>query len=127
MDFFGQNRNLDLARISVPRNPTLADTMYERVIEAIADFERELDQNHEVGARLTNLGTTFTVAIESVGYHNPYLFKIHGLTQDGNRCTLLQHVSQLNILLVAIPAVHKPARRVPPRGEFRILGRASAR
>jgi hypothetical protein len=112
MNPFGRNPMLDMARISIPKNPTLADTMYDRVVEAIAEFEKELDADHEVGARLTNFGASFTVTIENVGYHNPYLFKIYGVTLEGHRCTLIQHVSQLSILLIAVPAVHKPARRV---------------
>lgn len=96
----------------IPKDHTMADTMYDRVIHAINDFEKDLDPDHEVGARLTNLGTSIVVAIDDIGYHNPFLLKIYGTTPEGHKCTLIQHLSQVNILLIALPAVHKPARRI---------------
>ena len=99
-----------LAKMPHPDADTMADTMYRRVAKAIADFEANLGSYEEVGARLAQFGQAITIAITGIGYSNPYLFKIVGVTPEGDRCELIQHVSQVNILLVALKAKGEPRR-----------------
>ena len=99
-------------KITVPRPAVYADTMYERLVLAINEFEAELEPNEEIGARVAHFGQAITIAIDGLSSHNPYLIKIHGTTQNGDRCTLLQHMNQVSILLVALPAKHDPPRRI---------------
>ena len=50
--------------------------------------------------------------IENVGYWNPDLIKFTGLTGEGHRYELIQHVSQVNLLLVALPKTQAEPRRI---------------
>jgi len=99
----------------IRKDHTLADTMYDRLREQIAAFQNDLAEDEEVGASLTHFGKDTTIAIESLGYHNPGLIIFHGTTTtpDKHRVTLLQHLTQVNVLLIAIKV--KPgtkARRI---------------
>jgi len=105
---------------TIPRDHTMADTMYNRLVAAIREFEDGLDAEEEIGAQLAQFGQTVTVAVEDVSYHNPHLIKLHGVTPDGHRCTLLQHMSQVNILLVALKVKDQ---REPRRIGFRLADR----
>lgn len=98
--------------VPAPKTALFADTMYDRIVSAIKDFEAGLAVDEEIGAQLANFGNNITVAIEDIGYHNPFLILIHGVTSNGHRCTLLQHMSQANILLVALKAREGHGRRI---------------
>ena len=89
-----------------------AKWMHERIVSSINDFEKQLDSDHEVGARLVSFGSDVTFHIEDVGYWGPDMIIFHGVSTDGKRVQLLQHVSQLSVLLVAADKVHEQARRI---------------
>ena len=97
----------------IPKDYTMADYTYEVVMERIHDFETELDDDHEVGVMLASFGQTVTMSVTDIGYSNPCTLVFHGFVKS-QRATLIQHVSQLNFLLLAVeksdPA--KPARRI---------------
>ena len=56
----------------------------------------------QAGGRLINFGN-ITFSIDNLGYHNPDMLIFYGTLVDGSKVELLQHTSQLNILLVAMP------------------------
>ena len=100
------------AEIFNERYMNQAESMYKRVVRSINSFEEQLDQEHEVGARLVNFGSELTFHIEDVGYWGPDIIIFDGRGQDGNSVQLLQHISQLSVLLVALKKVHEEPRRI---------------
>jgi hypothetical protein len=86
--------------------------MYERLIRSIADFEEKLDQDTEIGARLVTFGNKEVIHIEDVGYWGPDLIIFHGTNSEGKPLQLLQHQSQVNVLLVAVPKEGPKPRRI---------------
>ena len=86
--------------------------MHERIVRSINDFEADLDQDHEVGARLVTFGVDVTIHIDDVGYWGPDIIIFHGVNQDRKRVQLLQHISQLSVLLIAVDKIEKQARRI---------------
>jgi hypothetical protein len=100
----------DLLKPQKSLNP--AKWMHERIVSTINDFEKELDSDHEVGARLVSFGSDVTFSIDDVGYWGPDMIIFHGISADGKKVQLLQHVSQLSVLLVAAAKVHEKARRI---------------
>ena len=105
----------------ITRNYSMADYTYEIIMEQIKNFENDLDDNHEVSLLLTSFGQSITLAVTNIGYFNPTTLIFYGFVK-GQRATLIQHISQLNFLLLAVeksdPA--KPPRRigfVPPNGD----------
>lgn len=85
-----------------PKNHNLADEFHRRLIVWINDFHKSLDNEHEVGARLVTFGQSMTIHIEDIGYWNPSLISFKGRSEDGNPVELIQHVSQISVLLIAL-------------------------
>ncbi|MFO8127169.1 DUF6173 family protein [Yoonia sp.] len=79
-----------------------AQWAYERIIMYIQNFEKQLDNDHEVGLGLAG-GNTGVIKIEGLGYYDPDIVTYYGMNQGGARTQLIQHVSQLNVTLVASP------------------------
>lgn len=92
------------------RNP--AEWMYERLVRSIADFEKGLEPNEEVGARLVSFGQRETISIIDVGFWGPDLITFEGTNPDGHPVKLLQHMSQISVLLVALPVEKGAPRRI---------------
>ena len=92
----------DPALLMPPKNQNLADEFHRRLIGWINDFHRNLDEEHEVGARLVSFGQTVTFHIDDIGYWNPSLISFQGKNENGDSVELIQHVSQISILLVAL-------------------------
>lgn len=90
-----------------------AEWAYERVILYIRNFEEQLDAEHEVAIGFTG-GDTGVLLIEGVGYFAPDIITFYGTDPDGARTQLVQHVSQLNVMLRALPkeAGASTARRI---------------
>ena len=99
--------------IELLRDPRLANAMSGRLEGQIKDFEATLTENEEVGARLAAFGGSILLHIREISWHNPDLLILEGvLDGSGDRAKLLQHVSQTNLLLVAVkpPAGQKATR-----------------
>ena len=94
-------------------NDDMADTVRDRLAAQIKEFEDELAANQEVGVCLAQFGREITFRVLGLGYHNPGLVIFHGEMDDGSVVRLIQHMSQVNLLLVrmAVPA-ERPARRI---------------
>lgn len=103
-DIFKPKSPSDLAReVSrlMPRpDQNLASEFYKRLVEWINDFDKDLDSKYEVGVRLVNFGQTFTFHLSNLGYYNPSLISFSGVTDSGEHVKLIQHVSQISILLM---------------------------
>ncbi|MFZ5997004.1 MAG: DUF6173 family protein [Nitrospirota bacterium] len=91
--------------LSAPKSLTdhrSAGEVCERIKEMIADFEKRIDQDHEVGIRLVNFGKEMTFHFENIAYHEPNLVRFSGFLDDKSPVELIQHVSHINFLLMAI-------------------------
>tara|TARA_R100000687_G_scaffold34159_1_gene28159 strand:- start:7738 stop:8121 length:384 start_codon:yes stop_codon:yes gene_type:complete len=96
------------------KDQNLADEFHRRLIEWINDFHRSLDDEHEVGARLVNFGQSVTFHIEDIGYWNPSLISFKGKNENGEPVELVQHISQISILLIALKRenIEQPKRPI---------------
>ena len=83
-------------------NKSAAQWAYERLILYIQNFEEQLDNEHEVAMGFTG-GQTGVLRIEGVGFFDPDIITFYGRDTTGLRTQLVQHVSQLNVMLRALP------------------------
>lgn len=100
-----------------------AEWAYERLILYIQNFEEQLDEEHEVAMGFAG-GDVGVLRIEGIGFFDPDLVTFYGTDDDGVRTQLIQHVSQLNVLLRAEPKAE--TEEPPNRIGFRLaadLGR----
>lgn len=93
------------------KDQNLADEFYRRLYDYIVKFENGLGENEEVALKLVSFGETVTIIVEDLGYWNPSLITFHGKTLKGERVKLIQHVSQISFLLIAV----KTERPVQPQ------------
>ncbi|PPB81083.1 hypothetical protein LV82_01122 [Albidovulum inexpectatum] len=95
-----------------------AQWAYERLILYIRNFEEQLDDEHEVAMGFVG-GDTGVLRIEGLGYFDPDIITFYGAGEDGVRMQLIQHVSQLSVMLRAMPKA--PEVQEPRRIGFRLV------
>ena len=90
-----------------------AQWAYERLILYIQNFEKQLDGEHEVAMGFAG-GDAGVLRIEGMGYFDPDIVTFYGSDENGTRTQLIQHVSQLSVLLRALPKkrAEQPATRI---------------
>ena len=98
------------SRAIIPSNPLVSATQanhasefHNRLMKLVKDFDESLDKAHEVGVRLVSFGQTVIFALEDMGYWNPSLIIFHGHTGEGGPVELIQHVSQISLMLMRLP------------------------
>jgi len=88
-----------------------AQWAYERIILYIQNFEEQLDSEHEVGMGIAG-GDVGAIHIQGIGYFAPDVITFYGSDGEGNRMQLIQHVTQLNVMLVAAPKIDDEPNRI---------------
>ncbi len=91
----------------------LASYSYEVILDRIKEFESTLDSNHEVAVKLASFGQSITMSVTDIGYSNPSTIVFYGYIGK-QKATLIQHMSQLNFLLLSVPKSdpEKPPHRI---------------
>lgn len=97
-----------------------AEWAYERLVLYIRDFESQLDNEHEVAMGFTGSDAGI-LRIEGMGFFDPDILTFYGSDPAGLRTQLVQHVSQLNVILRALPKL--PDEVAPRRIGFRLAER----
>lgn len=86
--------------------------MYARLAKSIAAFEKNLQSDQEVALRLVNFGQGEAFHIQDMGFWEPDLIHFHGRNASGFPVVLIQHISHVNVLLVAAPKQHAKPNRI---------------
>ena len=95
----GKHADLPKA-LKEPVEKSSAQSAYERIIMYIKTFEETLDNDHEVGLGFAG-GDAGVIKIEGLGYFDPDIVTYFGTNGAGAKTQLIQHVSQLNVMLTA--------------------------
>lgn len=115
----------DTARTQVPEevaqgaleDKSPAEWAYERLILYIQNFEKTLDNEHEVAMGFTG-GDVGVMRIEGMGFFDPDIVTFYGSDMTGAKTQLVQHVTQLSVMLRAAPKQVSTA--APNRIGFRL-------
>jgi hypothetical protein len=94
-----------------------AEWAYERLILYIQNFEKTLDNEHEVAMGFVG-GNAGVLKIEGMGYFDPDIVTFYGSDAAGSKTQLVQHVTQLSVILRALPKPRTQAE--PERIGFRL-------
>jgi hypothetical protein len=94
---------VNFPKLELQTNPNLASEFYKKIVKHIQDFDDSLDDAFEVGIRLVSFGQTVVFHVEELGYWNPSLIIFYGKTNEDEPVELIQHVSQISILLIKLP------------------------
>ena len=95
-----------------------AEWAYERLILYIQNFEKMLDAEHEVAIGVTG-SDAGVLRIEGMGFFDPDIVTFYGADATGAKTQLVQHVSQLSVLLRALPK--QAEQEAPRRIGFRLV------
>ena len=79
-----------------------AEWAHERLILYIQNFEEQLDYEHEVAMGVMG-GDAGVLRIEGMGFFDPDMVTFYGSDASGAKTQLVQHVSQLNVMLRTLP------------------------
>lgn len=113
-----EQKNLPPAVANTPVEvKSTAEWAYERLILYIQNFEEQLDNEHEVVMGFTG-GDAGILRIEGIGFYDPDIVTFYGRDQSNTKTQLIQHVSQLNVMLRALPRVDPT--KAPARIGFRL-------
>lgn len=98
--------------IPAPEHLVVAEEITKYVVAQIISFEKTLPDDLQAGGTLANFaGITF--AIDKIGFKNPNIIILYGTLPDGSSVRLIQHTSQLNLLLTAVPRKNPEQPRRP--------------
>lgn len=111
-----KERNLNTAAVMGSIDDSqFASWMHKRIVKLINEFESSIPDDMQAGGRFVSSSTGYTFSIDDVDSWNPDLIMFYGTGPDGAKVQLLQHTSQLNLLLVAVPRtddLSKPRRKI---------------
>jgi hypothetical protein len=108
----------DASAIKPQKTPkSAARWAYERLILYIQNFEKQLDNEHEVAMGFAG-DSSGVIKIEGMGYYYPDIITFYGSDPSGAKTQLIQHVSQLSVKLRAHPKMVETAE--PERIGFRL-------
>jgi len=85
---------------------------FERIARQIRDFEEQLSGDEEIGLPLVASPKTGMMHIEDIGYWGPDMLIYHGRNDHRKPMRLLQHYTQMSILLTAVPKIQAKPNRI---------------
>ena len=83
-----------------------ASEFAKHILKKIEIFGATLGETREVGIRLVSFGQTVTFHFDGIAYADPSLLSFSGQTGTGEPVELIQHVSQISIMLTTLPRRH---------------------
>ena len=96
------------------RDYSLADWKYEKIKEQIEEFQAKLSDDVDVCVPLASFGASMIMQVTGMSYQNPDMLYFYGYI-NGEKTQLIQHVSQLNFVLMAV-------KKEEPEREQRRIG-----
>ena len=82
-----------------------AQEVFQFLRARMANFQENLPDNYEMGVKLANYGVAAEIHVRGMGFQNPNIIEFYGLLNDGKEVILVQHIAQLNAMLLAVPPI----------------------
>lgn len=98
--------------ISNLRPPNMGQYAVSAIYEEIADFEKTLDEHHEVGMPIVGGPAGLCVHVRKIYRFGADKLVFVGIDSDQNPVRLIQHLSQLNFLMLSAPKIGEVAVRI---------------
>lgn len=93
--------------------PYTAKSIFRQLVQQIKLFETALNEEFEVGIKLVSFGQSVQFSVVKLGYLDPNLIWFEGVLPDGTNVELLQHISQISFLMMALPRPHPEKPKTP--------------
>ncbi len=86
--------------------------MHQRLVHQVMEFEKNLGPDHEVGGRFVEGPSGEPLHLSNVASWGPDMILFMGEFPDGRKWELVQHYSQVSMLLVAVRKINAEPRRI---------------
>ena len=86
--------------------------MHQRLVHQIMEFEKNLGPDHEIGGRFVEGPNAESLHITNVASWGPDMILFMGEWPDGRKFELIQHYSQVSVLLTAVKKQNDEPRRI---------------
>jgi len=86
--------------------------MHQRLVHQVMEFEKNLGPDHEVGGRFVEGPSGEPLHLSNVASWGPDMILFMGEFPDGRKWELVQHYSQVSMLLVAVRKINEAPRRI---------------
>ncbi|MFD1880205.1 DUF6173 family protein [Paracoccus pacificus] len=86
-----------------------AEQVFNHLLGRVKEFQEKLPENYELGIQLANFGGEKALHVRGMGFRNPNIIEFYGLLDGEKQVAVVQHVSQLNFLLIAVPPATEDA------------------
>ncbi len=86
--------------------------MHQRLVHQVMEFEKNLGPDHEVGGRFVEGPSSEPLHLSNVASWGPDMILFMGEFPDGRKWELVQHYSQVSMLLVAVRKMNEEPRRI---------------
>ncbi|RYG25052.1 MAG: hypothetical protein EON93_22525 [Burkholderiales bacterium] len=86
--------------------------MHQRLVHQVMEFEKNLGPDHEVGGRFVEGPSGEPLHLSNVASWGPDMILFMGEFPDGRKWELMQHYSQVSMLLVAVRKINEEPRRI---------------
>jgi hypothetical protein len=105
---------------AAPKTPATTDEkpydpaawMHQRLVHQVMEFEKNLGPDHEVGGRFVEGPSGEPLHLSNVASWGPDMILFMGEFPDGRKWELVQHYSQVSMLLVAVRKINEEPRRI---------------
>lgn len=101
-----------MPRIDIPRPPNFAEYAIKAIYEEFADFEARLDADQEIGMCIVGGPTGLCFHVREVYRYGGDKLVFVGVDANSKPVRLMQHLTQLNLLMTAVPKVGPTAVRI---------------
>lgn len=101
-----------MVNAAVIQEGSTAQIVAENLYQEILNYQANLSNIEDVAMSIVKFNESITLLVDSIGYIGYNLVRFGGKDSSGKPLELIQHVSQLNFLLMVVP---KPEPEVPKR------------
>lgn len=107
------NRQIEINASKIQLGST-AEQVATHLYNEIQRYQASLPDIEDVAMMLVQFNQSTTILVDSIGYIGYNLVKFGGVDNSGKPLELIQHVSQLNFLLMVVqkPEPEKPKRQI---------------
>jgi len=108
--------NLDITDTEVLKEfqkSELASAFIEKLSDYINEFDKNLNQEQEIGIKMVSFGQAVQFTVHNIGSTNPKLICFCGEMPDGSPVQLIQHVNQISFLLIAVQRTNPEQAKQP--------------
>jgi Family of unknown function (DUF6173) len=109
VDLLDSIRHLSAVNITPPN---MAEYAVEAILTEIADFEASLDDNHEMGMSIVGGPAGVCLHVREIYRYGTDKLVFDGVNSDGSPLRLMQHLSQLNFLMISAKKIGETAVRI---------------